>query len=167
MNLLHAITAKRETSPALKKLQASCEDATSGTCPVTYSKEELKEKLNPVQYHVTQEKGTERAYSGKYVSWNEEGIFTCIVCDNKLFTSDSKFHSGCGWPSFTDVIEKGNVTFKEDYTHGMQRLEVMCSDCGAHLGHVFDDGPISKKQTGLRYCVNSASLEFKKHTTDK
>ena len=102
--------------------------------------------------------GTERAWSGRYVTTKEPGVFNCIVCGTELFRSDKKFESGSGWPSFSDVAKKGNVVRVVDDSHGMVRTEVICGKCGAHLGHVFDDGPT--QDTGLRYCINSASLKF-------
>ena len=102
--------------------------------------------------------GTERAWSGKYVNMKEKGVFNCVVCDTTLFTSDKKFESGSGWPSFSDVIAQGKVLNIVDKSFGMSRTEVVCAQCGGHLGHVFEDGP--KEDTGLRYCVNSASLKF-------
>ncbi|KAL5004985.1 hypothetical protein ScPMuIL_018441 [Solemya velum] len=161
MNILHAVTNKRETSPAIKKLQASsCPDIP--IYPVTPAKAELRKRLEPLQYHVTQDRGTERPFTGKYLNCNEDGVYTCVVCANKLFKSETKFNSGSGWPSFSDVYSKESIKLKEDSSHGMQRLEANCADCGAHIGHVFDDGP---KPSKIRYCVNSASLDFKKETT--
>lgn len=109
--------------------------------------------------------GTERAWSGRYVSTKEPGVFNCVVCGTELFRSDKKFESGSGWPSFTEVAKKGNVVRIVDESHGMVRTEVVCGKCGAHLGHVFDDGP--KEDTGLRYCINSVSLKFKPSAGDE
>jgi peptide-methionine (R)-S-oxide reductase len=103
--------------------------------------------------------GTERAWSGRYVSTKEPGVFNCVVCSTELFRSDKKFESGSGWPSFSEVAKKGNVMRIVDDSHGMVRTEVVCGKCRAHLGHVFDDGP--QEDTGLRYCINSVSLKFK------
>jgi peptide-methionine (R)-S-oxide reductase len=119
--------------------------------------EDLRKRLTPEQYQVTQEKGTERAFTGKYWNHHEDGMYHCIVCGAELFTSDSKFDSGCGWPSFYESSSKTNVSTNVDSSHGMVRDEITCTKCGAHLGHVFPDGP---KPTGLRYCVNSASIDF-------
>jgi peptide-methionine (R)-S-oxide reductase len=126
----------------------------------TYTKEseaELKERLTDLQYHVTQEKGTERAFTGKYYKHNESGDYHCVVCDNPLFSSDAKYESGSGWPSFYEPKEEGSVKEIPDHSLGMLRTEVVCGKCGSHLGHVFNDGP---RPTGLRYCMNSASLDF-------
>ena len=121
--------------------------------------EELRAALTPEQYHVTQEKGTERPFTGRYNDHHEQGVYTCVVCGNELFRSDEKFNSHCGWPSFTAPVTEDKVEETADYSHGMSRVEVTCDRCGAHLGHVFTDGPAP---TGLRYCINSASLDFDK-----
>jgi peptide-methionine (R)-S-oxide reductase len=119
---------------------------------------EYKEKLTPEQYHILREKGTERPFTGEYNTHYDKGVYSCAACDNELFKSDQKFDSGCGWPSFDDEVE-GAIERKRDTTHGMMRTEIMCSNCGSHLGHVFNDGPTP---TGIRHCVNSLSLDFKK-----
>ena len=118
----------------------------------------LKNRLTPEQYRVTQEKGTEAPFSGKFVNHHEKGMYTCVVCGTPLFPSDAKFDSGTGWPSFDEALP-GAVTYKEDMSHGTRRTEIVCANCGAHLGHVFPDGPT---ETGKRYCVNSVCLEFEK-----
>jgi peptide-methionine (R)-S-oxide reductase len=130
---------------------------------VTRSDQEWRETLTPEQYHILREKGTERAFTGRYWNNKEKGLYLCAGCGQELFSSDTKFDSGTGWPSFWDAPDKTKVELKDDDSHFMHRTEVMCSRCGGHLGHVFDDGP---DPTGLRYCINSASLEFKKSEPD-
>ena len=122
------------------------------------SESELRAMLTPEQYHVTQEKGTEQPFTGEYWNFNEQGEYRCRVCGELLFESSAKFDAHCGWPSFYQAKE-GAVDANEDRSQGMVREEIVCHKCGAHLGHVFPDGP---EPTGLRYCVNSASIKFQK-----
>ena len=126
---------------------------------VMKSEAEWRGQLTPEQYAVAREKGTERAFTGKYYDNHEKGTYRCVCCGNELFTSDTKFDSGTGWPSFYEPVAKEAVATEADRTYGMTRTEVLCSKCDAHLGHVFPDGP---QPTGLRYCMNSCSLDFKK-----
>ena len=122
------------------------------------SSEEWKEKLSEEQYRVLREKGTERPFSGEYDSFFEDGVYECAGCGQVLFDSESKYDSGCGWPAFSEP-EESSVEAEEDSSFGMNRTEVLCSECSGHLGHVFDDGP--EERGGKRYCINSAALKFK------
>jgi peptide-methionine (R)-S-oxide reductase len=117
----------------------------------------LRARLTPIQYSVTQEAATERPFSGMYWDNHAEGTYRCVVCREPLFESGTKFESGTGWPSFYDVAQHGRVEKHSDVSHGMERTEVVCGSCGAHLGHLFPDGP---RPTGMRYCINSAALDF-------
>jgi peptide-methionine (R)-S-oxide reductase len=126
--------------------------------PMPCSEEEWKQKLTPEQYRILREKGTELAGTGKLLYNKETGMYVCAGCGAELFSSDTKFESGSGWPSFSDAMP-GAVKLKDDASHGMRRIEVACKRCGGHLGHVFDDGP---KPTGKRYCINSGALGFEK-----
>lgn len=120
----------------------------------------LLKKLSQEQIDICFYKGTEAPFSGKHLHNKEKGMYYCAVCGNPLFSSQTKFESGTGWPSFYDVVKKGNVKLEEDDGYGMKRTEVLCTNCGAHMGHMFNDGPADK--TGLRYCINSLALDFKK-----
>ena len=126
---------------------------------IVKTEDEWRQQLTPEQYAVTRQRATERPFTGEYVHNKAEGTYCCVACGLPLFSSKTKFESGTGWPSFWEVIEQGNVRLKQDFSHGMHRVEAVCSRCDAHLGHVFDDGPQDK--TGQRYCINSASLSFR------
>lgn len=128
------------------------------------TEKDWKLTLNPEQFKVLRQCGTEPPFSGKYVHHKENGIYICAGCGNELFTSDTKFESGSGWPSFWEKLSEDSVDLKPDNSYGMRRTEVVCKKCGGHLGHVFDDGP---NPTGLRYCINSLSLDFKKMETEE
>lgn len=130
-----------------------------GLKKVKKTNEEWKKELTEMEYKVLREKGTERAFTGEYNNMKEKGVYTCAGCGTELFSSDTKYDSGSGWPSFFKPINETNVTEKSDVSFGMVRTEVLCAVCDGHLGHVFDDGP---QPTGMRYCVNSVSLKFKK-----
>jgi peptide-methionine (R)-S-oxide reductase len=127
------------------------------TFEIKKSDEEWRKLLSPVQFNILREKGTERPFTGEYDKFYEAGTYFCAACDVELFTSKTKYNSGCGWPAFYEPAIDKNIIEKRDLTHGMMRIEVLCAKCGGHLGHVFEDGP---EPTGLRYCINSGALRF-------
>jgi peptide-methionine (R)-S-oxide reductase len=131
--------------------------STMNTKKMPQSEEEWKKNLTDEQYHIMRQKGTEAPFTGKYLNEKKKGVYTCAACGNELFSSDTKFDSGTGWPSFDSVISNKNIKTERDAALGMERVEVMCAHCGAHLGHVFDDGPTT---TGKRYCINSVCLNL-------
>ena len=144
-------------------IEKQMEKSNKHTFNVQKSEEEWKNDLTPEQYYVMREAGTERPFSGKFNMHFEKGVYVCGACDEPLFTSESKFDGHCGWPSFDKEISEGKILEKTDSSHGMIRTEILCANCGSHLGHVFDDGPTD---TGLRYCVNSLSLGFEGDSID-
>lgn len=158
---LMACGPNTQTADSTKQKQVVMKNDTTSndTVKVVKTEEEWKKLLSDEQYYVLREKGTERPFTGKYYLNKEKGVYVCAACGNELFTSDMKFDSHCGWPSFDREIAGGKITTKVDTSHGMIRTEIMCGKCGSHLGHLFDDGPT---ETGMRYCVNSISLDFKK-----
>jgi len=147
---------KAETNQELNK---QTQQIMNDSMPLNRSEEEWRKILSPEQYHILREKGTERPFTGKYNLNKEKGMYVCAACGNELFTSEMKFDSHCGWPSFDKEIAGGKIKTVRDISHGMIRTEILCGRCGSHLGHLFDDGPT---ETGMRYCVNSISLDFKK-----
>ena len=132
---------------------------------IVKSDAEWRRELTPEQYAVTRQQATEAPFTGKYVHNKADGVYACVACGQSLFSSKTKFESGSGWPSFWDVLQSGNVELRQDFSHGMQRVEVVCSRCGSHLGHLFEDGP--RETTGLRYCINSAALNFEEKSQNQ
>jgi len=150
-----ACNGNSQTDQSIQKPKSTMSD----TDKVVKTEEEWKKVLSPQQYEVLREKGTEAPFSGKYYLHKEKGVYVCAACGAELFRSDTKFDSGCGWPSFFDAIDSSKIVYTKDMSHGMVRTEITCAKCGGHLGHVFDDGPAP---TGTRYCINSLSIDFKK-----
>jgi methionine-R-sulfoxide reductase len=150
------LSCNQSTSQTPDKSVQAVADTTQ---KIKRSDAEWKRVLTPTQYHILREKGTDAPFAGNFTYHKEKGVYTCAACGAELFTSDMKFDSECGWPSFDKEIEGGKVKTAVDKSHGMDRIEIMCAKCGGHLGHLFDDGPTL---TGKRYCVNSTSLGFQK-----
>jgi len=144
-------TAKFMLSDSTKKQGTQMSDK------IIKTDEEWEKELSPEEYRILREKGTERAFTGKYWDHHEIGTYICAACSTELFESDTKFDSGCGWPSYFEAIDSSRIIYKTDKSFGMTRTEVMCAKCGGHLGHIFDDGP---PPTGKRYCINSGAMKF-------
>ena len=155
--LLTACSAPSQTTPAMTTNTSNPYYSRTDTTPITIANSEWKKVLTEDVYTIAREQGTERAFTGKYWDFEGLGTYYCAACGNQLFRSDSKFGSGCGWPSFFEAVRKTAVRYIDDNTHGMVRTEVRCGRCDGHLGHVFDDGP---PPTGQRFCMNSVVLEF-------
>lgn len=157
LTLTSCAQKNQSTKQAAKSV--TMETTNNDTAKVEKTEEEWKQFLTPEQYHILREKGTESPFTGKLLKNKDTGIYTCAACGNELFTSDMKFDSHCGWPSFDKEIAGGKIKTHTDSSFGMVRTEITCAKCGGHLGHLFDDGPT---ETGMRYCVNSVSIDFKK-----
>ncbi|MBK8612363.1 MAG: peptide-methionine (R)-S-oxide reductase MsrB [Flavobacteriales bacterium] len=155
--LFTACSAPSQTTPTMTTHTSNPYYSRTDTTPITIANSEWKKVLPEEVYYIAREQGTERAFTGKYWDFEGLGTYYCAACGNQLFRSDSKFGSGCGWPSFFDPVRKTAVRYIDDNTHGMVRTEVRCGRCDGHLGHVFDDGP---PPTGLRFCMNSIVLDF-------
>lgn len=156
--LFAACSGNGQTQPEEKKSTETKKETTmKQEFQINRTEEEWKQILTPEQYYVLREKGTDRPFSGKFYLHKEKGKYSCAACGNELFSSDMKFESNCGWPSFDREMEGGKIKQVRDTSHGMIRTEILCAKCGSHLGHIFDDGPTV---TGQRYCVNSTSISF-------
>lgn len=163
---LISFQCQSNTKPKKTSLTAASAGKTNkkmDTAIINKSEEEWKKVLTDEEYNVLREAGTERAFTGKYTDLKADGNYYCKACGNLLFTSETKYHSGCGWPAFYDIAGNTSVETRIDNSYGMSRIEVICKKCHSHLGHVFEDGPRDK--TGLRYCINSISLDFKEDST--
>ena len=166
--LLCLITVQSCSGSTLQQTQTTMEDTTKNNNPhfsrtdttkITVPEDAWKKILSPEVYYIARQKGTERPWTSKFEDFKEIGTYYCAVCGNALFKSNTKFDSGCGWPSFYEPITKGSIIYTPDNSHGMRRTEVQCGKCKGHLGHVFEDGP---PPTGLRYCINGVVLDFEK-----
>jgi peptide-methionine (R)-S-oxide reductase len=155
--VLISITFSACAQKQSSNIQTKTTTASMDTFEIKKTDEDWRKQLSPVQFNILRQKGTERPYTGEYDKFYDEGTYYCAACGAELFTSRTKYNSGCGWPAFYEPAVNKNIIEKKDVSHGMVRIEVMCAKCGGHLGHVFNDGPAP---TGLRYCINSGALRF-------